>query len=166
MAVLMIVVMVVGMNLFPAMIVVEPEDLCPGLRPHDVDRAGQARVEGVDHPHHLNGLVHVLYRGADQGLLDGAQPAGVVPGGGVPAGGGDDLVAGDLAAFDLQPVAQGAPGRLGKPDGGGGVGHGGRDGNRAAGSELVHPGPAWPGPPSGSPQARAWCRSMTEMPAR
>ena len=71
MVVMLMVSMAGAVNLLAAVIMLQSENLRPLAGPHDVDRTGEAGVEGVDHPHHFHRLAKVLHRGADQGLLDG-----------------------------------------------------------------------------------------------
>ena len=69
----MFVAVVLGANLRPAVVVVQGENLLPLLRTHHVNRAGEAGVEGVDYAHHLDGLLDIRHRGADEGFFDGAR---------------------------------------------------------------------------------------------
>ena len=53
-----VIVMIVGMNLFPAVVVLQSEDLFPLRRTHHVHRAGEAGIKGVDQPQY--GLLSAL----------------------------------------------------------------------------------------------------------
>ena len=97
-------------------------------------------------------------------LLQRAALAGAVLGREVPAGGRDDLVLGDLAVGDLQPVAQRAARRLGQAlavavagIGAGRCRRSGRRGSAASQSRMARA-------ILSASRARARWRSMTEMP--
>src|SRR3989304_852093 len=76
------------------------------VRIDDMDRAGEARVEGMRHSQNLKRTFWILHGGPDQGLLDRALNAFAVARRDVPARRGDDLVVGKTAPFDPIPMCQ------------------------------------------------------------
>src|SRR5512136_838707 len=86
--------------------VTEDKDLLPLPGSHHVDCTGEARVEGVDDPQHLDRLIDILDGRADQGLLDGPAFPGAISGRSIPTGWGHDLVARYFTIGDPQPVTE------------------------------------------------------------
>ena len=84
----------------------------PSLRIVQMHGAGQARVKGVDGAQNLDGLVDPGHRRTDQSLLKGGALALGVARGTVPGGRNYQLIVGDCAVMDLDPVGQSAARRF------------------------------------------------------
>jgi hypothetical protein len=85
-----------------------------GLGVQHVHGATQSRVKGAYEPPHVDGILDVRNRHADERFLDRATLAHVVHGIAVPECGGHDLVIVDLFVLHLQIVQQGAARSLGE----------------------------------------------------
>ncbi|VTR63936.1 hypothetical protein DESC_120028 [Desulfosarcina cetonica] len=77
--------------------------------PHRVHRADQAGVKRAHDLFDFDGVIRILQHRTLDGLFPWARDTVAIPRGAVPGRGCDDLIVGDLAVLDDQPVAQHAP---------------------------------------------------------
>ena len=84
------------------------------LRIDHVHRTGNAGIQRVHGPQNLQRLVDIHHRGVRQGGFSRPRFVGGTPWAEIPGGGHHHLVVGDDLIVNINPVAQRAPGRLGK----------------------------------------------------
>src|ERR1700722_4942671 len=79
-----------------------------------MDGADKTRIEGACDMTDFDRIARVGHRNADQRLLDRPANARAVSGADIPGGRRDDLVVLDLAAFDIDPMAERTARRFGR----------------------------------------------------